>query len=167
MTQIQMQHTNQRRFPHSYSSDIEQMNVEMLCAYGKELVSELLNRITTMFHGIKGDVENKSNKIQIEDVFSDVQVIIFTLTQVRLRIDLKRLKDSSNSRSCLQVNDDELFNFFTNPSLPKQSSDHENIAKEFLENRAFVIRLNTKLKKLDWLASQSDPKTLIKKTKHE
>lgn len=48
MTQIQMQHTNQRRFPHSYSSDIEQMNVEMLCAYGKELVSELLNRITTM-----------------------------------------------------------------------------------------------------------------------
>jgi len=154
-------------FPREILENLDTLSVEMLCALGRELVAELLLRVCNLFNALKMNAMNHQNKncAEVELLISDNRFIISALVQVRLRIDLERLDRLPPGKELMEaeITDDEIFNHF---SVPEKSRiplpEKDELSEKYENNRVRLIKLDSRLKKLDWLIINSDPRMINK-----
>ncbi|KAI3422014.1 hypothetical protein GPALN_012551 [Globodera pallida] len=147
--------------PQQMLSSFENYSVETLCTLGKEFVLELMTRMFSIVSALKMDIkgDNKKDLDTVRIQLDYARIIFLSLTEVRLRIDLKLAEKigEGQSLSDARPSDNRLLQLLSEPTqLVEEDSKKAKLDEKFEQNRKTLIQLSCQLKKLDWLSINAE-----------
>jgi hypothetical protein len=136
---------------------VDTMSVPQLCQFGREIAHELSIRAMNVLSFFKLEASRRNSPaVDIEAILTYSKRLFIHLQEIRVRVDKARAKYNG------EVLTDTFYDEITNPEpqeqLP-QSSTKQALMEQFESNRARIIELSNKIKKLEWYSSIIDPRS--------
>lgn len=136
----------------------ETMTVPQLCQFGREIVQEISIRAMNVLSFFKLEPSRRSNPaIDLKAILAYSKQLFIKLQEIRVRVDRARA-----NRQIAAMTEDIFFNEVTNPEPIDQSGESSTkkaLVEQFETNRARIVDMNSRIKKLEWYAASIDPRS--------
>ncbi|VDK56353.1 unnamed protein product [Gongylonema pulchrum] len=150
--------------PPPYSPEIldnlSKYSIVSLTYIGRELVQELLLRTYTLMTILTKSADRWHQQQGVSDpeqLLAYCEYILSKITEIRLRIDSVPKEK--------EISEDEFLAMMADPTPPQKPPELAAKEKTFELQRQKLVKLNTALKTMDWIAMASDPRILKKPDK--
>lgn len=142
---------------------LDTMSVLQMCQLGREIVQDISVRVMNVLTFFRTDVSRRNNPalinpaLDIEAILTYTKFLFRKLQEIRIRVDKARAQYKDQP-----LGEDAFFDEITNPEPLQEdatfSAAKQALMEQFESNRAKIIDLNNRTKKLEWFAATNDPR---------